>query len=76
MKNLNCLILSLFCTGILCLGIKFCSELIDATKTTVTKEGILHEPSFFLIPMGYFFLITGILLSVVKLVMKSRERRD
>ncbi|SDQ80585.1 Protein of unknown function [Chryseobacterium soldanellicola] len=76
MKKLNYLIVILLGMGILCLGVKMGSEMFDATKSTMTKDGFLHEPLFFLIPIGYVFIFAGILAAGFKLIMKARQRNN
>lgn len=73
MKKLNYVIISSLCAGILCFGIKVGSEMFDATKSTITKDGFLHEPTFFLLPLGWIFIIGGMLLLGFKFIMKLRH---
>ncbi|MDR6403792.1 MULTISPECIES: DUF3955 domain-containing protein [Chryseobacterium] len=66
MKKLNLLSVVTLCAGVLCFIVKMATESFDATKSSITSEGYLHEPFFFLIPTGFILVITGIFLFLFK----------
>jgi hypothetical protein len=66
MKKLNLLSIVTLCAGVLCFIAKMITESFDATKSSITSEGYLHEPFFFLIPIGFILVITGIFLFLFK----------
>jgi hypothetical protein len=75
MKKFNVAMIASFCLGLICLAAKFITESIDATKSHITSDGVLMEPFFFLIPVGLFFLITGVLLLAIKVTMNVMHIR-
>lgn len=44
------------------------------TKFTVLPNGMLYEPYFFLIPLGYLFLFTSIIFLIVSFILKRKKR--
>ncbi|PFG84579.1 helix-turn-helix domain-containing protein [Lactococcus lactis] len=44
------------------------------TKSTVLPNGMLYEPYFFLIPLGYLFLFTSIIFLIVSFILKRKKR--
>ncbi|MFD1670671.1 DUF3955 domain-containing protein [Agrilactobacillus yilanensis] len=42
--------------------------------SSLDSNGILHEP-FFLIPIGYLFLVSGIVVTLISLVIKYLKKR-
>ena len=40
-------------------------------KSEIDSNGILHEPLFFLIPLGYLFIFIGLVLLIVNLIKKK-----
>ena len=69
-QKLNYAIAATLIIGILCFIVKWVTETFNATKSTVRADGVLEEPFFFLIPIGWLFLIVGLVLSVVKIVSR------
>lgn len=69
MKKFNVAIIASFCLGLICIVAKFITEGIDATKSYINADNVLIEPFFFLIPVGLFFIITGVLLLAIKVTM-------
>jgi hypothetical protein len=67
-QKLNYAIAIILGIGILCFIVKWLTEMFDATKSTATANGALVEPTFFLIPVGWLFLIIGVILVMVKIV--------
>lgn len=37
-------------------------------STTVDEQGVLKEPLFFLIPLGYLFLLVGLVIAIISLI--------
>jgi hypothetical protein len=68
MKKSNYQIAATFLVGLLCFGIKFITECFDATKSIITKDGMLVEPYFFLIPLGWLMIACGVVLVILKIV--------
>lgn len=68
MKKSNLPIATTFLLGLLCFGIKLTTECFDATKSFVTKDGVLVEPYFFLILLGWLMIACAVVLVVLKLV--------
>ena len=44
------------------------------TKPTVLPNGMLHEPYFFLSPLGYLFLFTSLIFLIVSFILKKEKR--
>lgn len=59
----------LFIIGVIC----FLAELV--MPSWVDRTGMLHEPYFFLIPIGYLMIFAGIVMSFVSLISKVRNRK-
>lgn len=49
-----------------------CFILFKLIGSTMDSAGILHEP-FFLVPIGYLFLLMGMISTVVYLVRRSKK---
>ncbi|ANE32347.1 DUF3955 domain-containing protein [Campylobacter hyointestinalis] len=54
------------CASSVCIGL-FCICLKAFTNEWIDTNGVLHE-YFFLLPIGFFFIIFGIFLSVILLL--------
>ncbi|KRM10787.1 helix-turn-helix domain-containing protein [Paucilactobacillus suebicus] len=59
----------LFIIGVIC----FLAELV--MPSWVDRTSMLHEPYFFLIPIGYLMIFAGIVMSFVSLISKVRNRK-
>lgn len=57
----------LFCAGL------FCVAAYRIIGTTVDDEGFLHEP-FALIPMGWFFLISGVIIACLYFIRVKKTK--
>ncbi|SIQ26654.1 Protein of unknown function [Chryseobacterium sp. RU37D] len=66
MKKLNLISLATLSLGALCFIVKMITESFDSTKSSITSDGYLHEPFFFLIPMGFALIIVGVFLFLFK----------
>jgi len=64
--------ISLIITIAMLLGGVICFGLFMMIGSTVDSSGILHEP-FFLVPIGYLFLLMGIISGVVYLIQRIRK---
>lgn len=53
-------------------GICFLSSAF--TESRIDSNGMLHEPYFFLIPLGYLFLFSGVITWIVHFVVKRKKR--
>lgn len=73
-KKFNCAIVTLLCMGIFCFAVKWLTEMFDASKSSIKSDGALVEPYFFLIPIGWLFLIMGLVFVVVKIVLSFTHR--
>ena len=75
-QKLNYAIAATLIIGILCFIVKWVTEAFNTTKSTLQADGVLDEPFFFLIPIGWLFLIAGVLLSVVKIVARLGKQKN
>ena len=75
MKKSNYWIAATFLVGLLCFVIKFITERFDATRSTMTKDGVLVEPYFFLIPLGWLMIACGVVLLILKLVGRIARQK-
>jgi tetrahydromethanopterin S-methyltransferase subunit E len=73
-KKLNYAIATLLCMGIFCFAVKWLTEMVDASKSSIKGNGILVEPYFFLIPVGWLFFIIGMIVVAVKIVLSFTHR--
>lgn len=58
-----------FLVGVLCFLIK------PFTPESIDKFGLLHEPYFFLIPVGFSFLFLAVLIGVISFVLKNLTKK-
>ncbi|MDF0480694.1 helix-turn-helix domain-containing protein [Vagococcus sp. PNs007] len=58
----NMISITLVVIGLMCLLLK------SFTETTVLESGVLHEPYFFLLPIGFLLLFSGIILGLLRLI--------
>jgi tetrahydromethanopterin S-methyltransferase subunit E len=73
-KKFNYAIATLLCIGIFCFAVKWFTEIFDASKSSIKGDGTLVEPYFFLIPVGWLFLIIGLVVVAVKVVLSLIHR--
>jgi len=64
---------SLYITIIMILAGAGCFLLFAMIGSTIDSSGILHEP-FFLIPIGYLFLLIGLISGISYLIRRFRKR--
>ncbi|KRM14654.1 hypothetical protein FD31_GL001717 [Companilactobacillus nantensis DSM 16982] len=50
-----------------------CFVSMTLIESTVDSNGILHEP-FFLIPIGYLFLLIGLISGAIHWYQRSRQK--
>lgn len=60
--------------GIFCFAAKWLTEMFEASKSSMRSDGTLVEPYFFLIPIGWLFLIMGLVFVAVKIVLSFTHR--
>lgn len=58
----NMISITLVVIGLMCLLLK------SFTETTVLESGVLHEPYFFLLPIGFLLLFSGSILGLLRLI--------
>jgi hypothetical protein len=68
-KKFNYAIVTLLSMGIFCFAVKWLTEMFDASKSSIKTDGVLVEPYFFLIPVGWLFLIISLVIFAVKVVL-------
>jgi hypothetical protein len=73
-KKLNYAIATLLGMGIFCFAVKWLTEMFDASKSSVKGGGVLVEPYFFLIPVGWLFLIICLAVIAVKIGLSLTQR--
>ena len=66
--------ITLYTTIIMILAGIGCFLLVNMIGATVDKNGFLHEP-FFLIPIGYLFLLVGLVSGIVYLIQRARKNK-
>lgn len=66
--------ITLYTTIIMILAGIGCFLLVKMIGSTVDKNGFLHEP-FFLIPIGYLFLLVGLVSGIVYLIQRARKNK-
>ena len=66
--------ITLYTTIIMILAGIGCFLLANMIGSTVDKNGLLHEP-FFLIPIGYLFLLVGLVSGIVYLIQRARKNK-
>lgn len=74
MKKLNYVIISFLSIGVLCFVANIVAQMFETTKSSMTPDGFLKEPFFFLIPIGYICIGIGLLALIFKLIMKFLRR--
>ena len=58
----NMISITLVVIGLMCLLLK------SFTETTVLENGLLHEPYFFLLPIGFLLLFSGVSLVALRVI--------
>lgn len=69
MKSSFYITVGLIAMGLICFGI------FAAMGSTIDSEGILHEP-FFLIPVGYLFILSGLISGAIYLIKNIVNKRS
>lgn len=54
--------IALVVIGLMCLILK------SFTETTVLESGLLHEPYFFLLPIGFLLVFSGVILVILRVI--------
>ncbi|WP_285119532.1 helix-turn-helix domain-containing protein [Lactococcus petauri] len=44
------------------------------TKSTVLSNGMLYEPYFFLIPLGYLFVLASLIFLIINFILKGNKK--
>lgn len=68
-KNFFFIILPLL-LAVVCFGIHF-----TFGQLTLTKDGLLHEPLFFVIPLGYLFLFIAFSAIITRIVVFFLQKK-
>ena len=66
--------LTLYVTLVMILAGVGCFLLFSVIGSTVGSDGILQEP-FFLVPIGYLFLLLGLIGGVINLVQRRQNKK-
>ncbi|TGD20897.1 DUF3955 domain-containing protein [Companilactobacillus suantsaicola] len=66
--------LTLYVTLVMILAGVGCFLLFSVIGSTVDSDGILQEP-FFLVPIGYLFLLLGLIGGVINLVQRRQNKK-